>query len=443
MRGRRRGSESEGTKGARLANRFSRREACLILAGLMSGAGLAELAYRLSLEAALHRDLAFPVATYRVASRAYCEYDRQHGGRLPASRELWISFVQGGRLVWGTTASVANADGLGGRTTFAQYRAAKTKVLVLGDSFTHWNQGGDSWPDLLQAELARRGHDSLAVLNLARGTYGVLQMLDLAADAVESERPDLVLLAAIGDDFSRARWWCQSVPEDGVERWLLSPSPDGPWNDRGAVDEVLVASGADRAWCERVLAHGGSDDELLGLLNALFERRQRQFLLARRNPALLSFSTSYLANRLLRGDPYGEGVHVIPRVSFEDFGADRDALRAIHRLAQSNVPIRPFYLPLWRELRAGQLQLSRSHRRLKESLERLLGAEFLTVGDGCASPVPGPFDLSPYDLHPSRAGLEYYAGCIASEVEVSLTDNRMPRNAGTSVQGDRRAPNSH
>src|SRR5215218_2992923 len=80
--------------------------------------------------------------TYRATPWPCVEFDAAYGEHPIPDRRCWVNFVSDGRLVFGTTSSQYNSDGIGGRTTIAQYNAADKKVLVFGDSVSYWNQGG-------------------------------------------------------------------------------------------------------------------------------------------------------------------------------------------------------------------------------------------------------------------------------------------------------------
>jgi len=65
------------------------------------------------------------------------------------------------------------------------------------------------------------------------------------------------VIAAIGDDFTRSRWWSKEIRKDGITRWMLSERPDDYSDDRIAIDYMLVHPGATREWSLKRLAAGG------------------------------------------------------------------------------------------------------------------------------------------------------------------------------------------
>jgi hypothetical protein len=382
--------------------------AVLLALGFLLLAGAAEFAYRLR----LRRQLGSRPASYRVAPSMYVEYDAEHGERFKPNHELWVTYVENGRVVWGTTTSRSNADGLGGRTTLADYDSSAVKILVFGDSFTHWNQGNATWPDLLQDQLQRRLGASVGVLDFARGAYGVIQMLELAAEKAPELRPDLVVIAPIGDDFSRARWWCKEVQRDGVTRWMLT-SKDGAFLDyRYAVDELLIDPRATPGWCDSTW-HAGGYDPVVASLNARYASLSREIWAVRPPVDLFTPRDSYLLARLLGRDPFTVRRRTLPRVTFSDYRADEGASRAVATLRSLHVPIMLVYLPVTAEVKARKAMMPPQARRLKRSLERELGTSFEELEVGYPGPAPVPFDLRPFDRHPSRTALEFYATNVA------------------------------
>ncbi|HKH43107.1 MAG TPA: SGNH/GDSL hydrolase family protein [Thermoanaerobaculia bacterium] len=390
----------------------------LLALALVTGCTLLAMegAYRLWLQGRIaHWDGSL---NYKVTPRVYVEFDPRYGERFKPDSELWVSYVVDGRLAWGSVISRSNRDGLGGRTTIDQYRRAPVKVLVFGDSFTHWNQGGVTWPDLLQDHLRRALRRDVAVLDYARGGYGLLQMLDLAADKAAELRPDLVVIAAIGDDFTRKRWWCKEVRKDGITRWLLSERPDHFSDDRIAIDYMVVDPAATREWSQRRLAlaagggtHGEPDPVLAGA-NAQFRKLRDEVAAVRRDFHPWTLDRSYLLHRLTHGYPFAVPVRTIPRFDFDDFAADARTRSNLRRLAATGIPLLLVYLPTAPEMAARECLASRRTRRLMSSLEHLAGTRFRLVQREYRGKMPAKMDLLPYDAHPSRQGLQLYADTV-------------------------------
>ena len=110
---------------------------------------------------------------------------------------------------------------------------AEPPVLVVGDSFAHGDELGDSetWPARLQARLGRR------VINAAMSGYGLDQIvLRAEADALKA-RPGAIVLSFIADDVRRMEmkrvWgaekpWFEQAGGTLVERNVPVPPPPDP-----------------------------------------------------------------------------------------------------------------------------------------------------------------------------------------------------------------------
>ncbi len=411
----------------------------LSLGGCLLVLGAAEFGYRVFLK----RRIEARGPSYRVTPSMYVDYDEAHGERFKPDHEMWISYVENGRVVWGAVASRANADGLGGRTTLAEYDTSEVKILVFGDSFTHWRQGDVTWPDLLEQELRRRLGRRVAVLNFGRGAYGVIQMLELAAEQVPALRPDLVVIAAIGEDFSRARWWCREIPGDGYTRWILSEKKDGFGDYRYSVDELLIEPRATPGWCDSTW-HAGGYDPLVESLNERYRKLAREVWAVRPPVELRTLRWSYLLGRLLHGDPLHGRRRTLPRVAFSDYRNDPGAMAAIRTLRATGVPILLAYLPVEAEVRSGKALMAPQALRLMRSLEREMGIRFEQLQSGTAGRISDPFDVRPFDRHPSLAALRFYAvqvadRCMAAHVPaLNLAAGRAAR-PGSKVPGRAKA----
>jgi len=350
-----------------------------------------------------------PRVEYKVAPETYIIYDEKHGEKFKPNHELWVSYVKNGEVVFGTVVSRSNSDGLGGRTTIKEYESSSYKVLIFGDSFTHWNQNNASWPDLFQNSLNQSLGKKVAVLNYARGTYGILQMLDLAAEEVQERKPDLVIIAALGDDFTRDRWWCKEIEWHGFKRWMISSNKNSFSDYRYAVDEFLINPAATKEWCMNILNTNQHDDQVL-------QETHKQYLLIkgevegyRKKISLLSFDESYLFNRIVHGSPYRFAPQTIPRVSFNDYSDDKEAVISCEKLLLSNSKIRLVYLPTRLEIEDRKTHMSGQAETLMHSLEKMLKTDFIFLQNEIDDNNVGKIDLDPYDGHPNYEGLVLYS----------------------------------
>jgi len=372
---------------------------------------LAEFAYRIKIhriEQAKHKQ-----PTYSATSSLYRQFDEVHGEKFLPNSEFKITFIDKGRVVFGSVVSRSNVDGLGGKTTIAQYDAADFKILLFGDSFTHWNQQGVTWSDLLGDHLNGLSDKSVALLNYGRGSYGVLQMLGLAAEKVAQHKPDLVIFAMVGDDFTRARWWYKTIQWRGFQRGMIT-SRKGVFTDyRYAVDSTLINSRATLQWCETALASNNPEDPVLTELNQQYSRLRQEVDRVRGGFQLFNPRTSYLWRRIRNGHPYNYLGGALPRISMFTYSEDLQAVQDCETLTQFGVRLKLIYLPIHPEILAGEPYISPQSRRLLASLEELLGQKYVYLYDWMDDVGSiGKIDMLPYDGHPNYDGLALYAKTI-------------------------------
>lgn len=351
-------------------------------------------------------------STYRVANFPYSLYDANFGQRFKPNSKFTYFKVIGGKVAWCPEAvSISNKDGLGGKTTVDEYNRSEINILIFGDSFTHWNQQGYTWPDLLQERLTELINKKISVLNYARGTYGVLQMFDLAAAKIKEHEPDLVIFAFITADLTRNRWWTKTAYIDGYTRPLLSPRKD-LFDLRSASDEYLVNPSVSLGWCLRSLNNSSANPILKSLNHQYAQIRASTF--RARGIAPLSLTQLYLINRVLSGSPSKRILPIIPQIEFDNFASDNQLKGEVEEINASKVPYLLVHLPLMAEFKDSKMHANKQEASLLFSLEKLTGQRVGFIYEDIAKEeLPDKIDLLPYDSHPNFTGLKLYAQLIA------------------------------
>ena len=216
-----------------------------MLASVVVSLALAEIAFR------IYRSTPFGQrGSFRLAKSVYGLFDARFGQRFAPGSENVFAIVENGKVAWcGGVVASANQDGLGGKRTLADARAAEFVVFTTGDSFSHWKRDGLTIPDVVEARLRERTGVGVVNLDFARGTYGVLQMLTIAAEMYPEVKPRLVVIQIIGDDLTRGRWWTREAAIGSRTRAQISSRPDGFDDPRITNDE----SGGGRARHRRVV----------------------------------------------------------------------------------------------------------------------------------------------------------------------------------------------
>jgi len=383
----------------------------LVATGVCLSLAIAEIAVRAHVGSR-------PVS-FHIVNGVFGQYDREFGQRFPPSSKKVLSLVSDGRVTWcsGVIAS-ANVDGLGGRSTLADARNADYVIFTTGDSFSYWMQSALTIPDVVETLLGERTGLKVVNLNFARGAYGILQMLTLAAEMYPALKPQLIVVQFITDDLTRGRWWTREAVIDGRTRSQMASRPD--FNDpRTTNDEDVVDGRATEEWCRREL-HAARPDAVVKDSVSF-----RGVYLRSKGIAFEPFSLtkSYLIEAVWStffGRPFYSqtAFSLMPRVTAEEFLADPGYRAAIQKLKQSGVPVVLVHLPNKAEILFGRPFRGRATESIWTHLERDLGTRIVTLAELPNHPPPPPtIDLQPNNAHPNLDGIRFYGQYVATVLE--------------------------
>ena len=358
--------------------------------------------------------------TYRVIQEAHGIYSQEFGIEYVPGSQARILNITDGKVTWCPEGplSITNKDGLNGTSTYDDYSQAQYKIAVFGDSFTHWNQQGETWPDLLQRELSTATELNVVSLNYGRGGYGILQMLDLAGREVPKVRPDLTILAFIGGDLTRDRWWVIDSVVNGIRRDFISPDKKEEFNVSSSSDRWIVEPNASPSWCERAIKSSLPDSILSSITDKYAKIRGGS---ERVVYTPTSLTVIYLFNRLYYGYPFPDAMRPrIPRHTYDDFSDDSQAMDNAKKIIESSGEILLVHLPTRKEIIAGHY-LSRENNILAKSLESMFHRNIVYLGDSIQEPeLLGKIDLLPHDGHPNFDGILLYARKVSEHILDSL-----------------------
>jgi hypothetical protein len=356
---------------------------------------------------------------YRAYSRPTDRFDREFGyAYVPEANALFASVDRGYPAACRNVVinELGNTDRID-----RPYEEADFRVLIFGDSFSaNVHHGGLTWPDLFESDLDASLPSDVVVMNFARGGYGVLQMFDLAAAKAEELRPDMVIIAFISGDLERNRFWRSVRRIGGRTRWLVAAEPlEAPEPLWQSIDVALVHPGITAEWCQAMLGNNNRDDPILRELNGEYRRLRR----ALRQPLVFtSLRTSFLANRILHGDPFHgfDKPRKLPYFDQHDYAADPRFVESVRRLKRSGASLHLVQLPTYTEFLKGSY--SRTIRRISllASLERLTGERVIRILEHVSTPPKPRLDelfLPRYDGHPDVSGLQFYADAVRRALE--------------------------
>jgi hypothetical protein len=322
------------------------------------------------------------------------------------------------------------------------YASADLKILVFGDSFTAMQFDGVTWPELLQRRLEERLRRRVRVVNFARFAQGVLQMTDIAATTVPQWRPNFYVIAYITNDLVRPRFWLVNRKLRGYERALIMMSPHAepdPVTMTDVADYFQVNAKVTGEWCDHMtslkaeyalqqLKEDPVSRDLISEHETLREENTKP-LLKTGVWGRETFGTSFLYDRIVRGNPMIGLLSAMPRVGFrgvmalDRFDEDNEFRAAVERLRETGIPGILIHLPHIMEISKGTEFLYREDggmadaqgASLRESLERAFGVKSIGLVHRLSEEGsdPGAYVLSASDPHPNRLGLQLYADAIA------------------------------
>ena len=330
----------------------------------------------------------------RVAPASYGQVDDVLGIRyLPNTSVSYAYLDATGRVLECLPdISVTNSDGFRGLDTKPDYRTADHRVIVTGDSFSHWNNSGMTIVDHTKAQLNELVPDA-SLINVAGGTFGLEHMVVHAAAAIDemgASRPQLVAIQFIKDDITRD-WWYRKTMQDanGQSRARLAGSLECLATDSGCgSDEYLIEPRATQQWCEAQKGKESSDDISADLV-ASYKEIRGFFVYVRRVLARVG-----LIDR--------SATSVIPRVESVDASNTDRISRAIQRIRDSGADIALVYLPTVEEIKSGQIyEFTEIEHAVLRFYEERLGVPTIYPADYSAFDGVTNFTVSPFDRHPS------------------------------------------
>jgi hypothetical protein len=256
-------------------------------------------------------------------------------------------------------------------------------------------------------------------------------MLDIAAGEIPETRPDLLILAYITDDLTRARIWRRAETVNGRLRLFTTVSGDDQFDLSKSVDTIGLLPTATKEWCETSPAPGRGTDPVV---DEAEERHAAAVEHAGARMSLFTLQRSLLIDRIAYGNPFrafltgGSRPTVLPRHSMRRLEDDQRTAENMRVIRASGIPIAIVHLSTRAELRRGLEFVfadPEQEKSLIQSLEQGLGVPTITTRDN-APPIDSieTIGVTPTDDHPSRSGMDFYARAMLSGMErVGIVDN--------------------
>lgn len=415
--------------------------AALVIASAAAGFVAVEAVYRTWLygEAPQYFLQSIPnPETVSFFSRSLWAYDARYGYRYVRDTPVIAGTLSGGQTAGCRQLAPGDLGGLGRETSWRS--GAELKIAVLGDSFTALADGGRTWPDDLEDELARRLGKRVDVINLALDGIGILQMLDVAAGEVPRLKPDLVVLAFITDDLTRARVWRTTASAGGYLRVFTTTQPEREPSLADAVDTAVIAPRATLDWCRRQPPPERTTDPLVREIEARYRLAAQ---LAENRLDVYDFGYSLVYDQLVHGTPFRQldrpsKSSTNPRHALKDYARDPQLMQQLAALRASGTPLLVFHLASRSELRRNREYAFYDEARepaLVKSLAAVTHEPVLGTLGHLTTPVERLEDMgiSASDDHPSKHGMAIYGRAVAEAVARRL---RAPPSMAADVSGE-------
>jgi len=384
-----------------------------VVISVLLATATAEVAYRLY----LYIRLDLPAAgSYQAVNAPTSVYSKTHGYDYVPSSTFTMVTIRTGAVAM-CNQIVSNSDRNLGRERNPLYEHDPT-ILVVGDSFSdNAHLGGITWPDLMADRLSRDSGQPVSVLNYSRSGYGVAQMFSMAAEQVERNQAQLLLIPFILNDLTRARFWRTSREKDGETRFYQSASPALHPRLADSFDVSLVDADINDAWCGSALTRPDPENPVLTRLN---DRYKKLAITSDRETRLMTLSKSLLYRRIVEHDFSLKQARMVqlPGYEFQSYALDPLFRENLQRLKDSGVPIQLIRLPLYEELVQGAyIEGTPQEQSLLKSLEQASGSQVTPL----LPPNQPERDLAslfllPNDSHPSAAGAAFYAREVSQRI---------------------------
>jgi len=346
---------------------------------------------------------------FRVSDSVYGELDGNLGVKYKPDSAVSYAYVDTSGKVHDCikNLSVTNSSGFRGLDTTDDYINAPFRIVVSGDSFSHWNNEGKTIVDFMKLELQRSNIQASAI-NVAGGGFGIQQMLVSAASAVSEfgkRTPNLIVIQFIRDDITRAWWYSQSVKDDsGYTRARIARTTEClSVGSRCGADQYIVNPRATNDWCQSQLLRPDH--------NEVSESISRQYS----DIVGLNFTNTRRLLTEFTGLAFDRGA-ILPRITtIHDIKDDRFE-KALATLRRTGAKILFIYLPIESEIRAKRVSLSVLESEAISYYQTAINAPAIMPSDYSSFDHVKNFAVSKFDRHPSLELQRAYGNYVSKIV---------------------------
>lgn len=371
---------------------------------------LAEFAFRVYVISKYHvKEVDLRDKHLAYYSESLIVFDERFGYSYNPGKTVYEAGIKNGKLLGCSQPHDINIYG-NFEKDVSDFRAAESDskststILVFGDSFTSIPYDGETWVSLFSKKIKKTINPHISVLNFGRDGYGLLQMVELAAEKVEQYKPKLIIFSVINDDMQRKRFWRKMYSED--KAWYVMYDPN---DGKSAADSSVVQFVEPRitkSWCENTMANNG-EDPMVSELVANYERVAKEQV-NKLKPKFFS-NELFLLNQIRYGTPI---VHKSRMSGQFRFLQDKRFMDAASKLLKSKVPLYFVNLPMLEEMRDRKNHITSHQKELLEEALQIFGKKEIFFLADYLNPSREDllkFPVTKDDGHPSKFGIQLYA----------------------------------
>lgn len=373
-------------------------------------------------------------------------------GRWQYNRNVGFDFVSDGYITAdienGVFARCSIGNGVNARKniSFRQSRfdTASIRGALIGSSYTMGSSSsGELFHETLSDDIASKTGKDTWIENYSRDSYGVIQMMDMAAQVAITEKPDFLIIAFNTATVSMARHWRTVQPfENGFYNFyfLFSPNLSDIDDQKALLHRFVVHEKVTPSWCTDMNAALQNNDlEYLKQDSVIVATTARHKQILRNVPVpkadvnLLSITTSYLFNRIFHQnafwgmDVYADqqgGKRPLRILKYDD---DEMFRKAVKKLRKSEVPVMILHIPSYPEVKSGEEWAATGYAGIPQtqemslinSIEPSTGYAIESLLTRINAPRKDAADLAKRaegkntDWHPNKRGVLLFAEAVA------------------------------
>jgi hypothetical protein len=326
------------------------------------------------------------------------------------------------------------------------WAGAGVRGALVGSSYTMGSDRKEPlFHEILGEVLGKALGKNVLVENFSMDSYGVAQMVEMAAVVARRHRPDFIVIAFNSATLAMNRHWRLLKPAgDGFYDFYMIPHPDmqDPSPFTAQLHEYVISDRLTDQWCARMTAYAKAgnetalrNDPLVGALVARHQVNHRR----RHSPTLTvgfwSLEASFAYLRVAHGNPFWNlSIFAVPEnpnpvrpLAIDDYGEDGRFLDSVRALKESGVPFYVVHIPSFPEIESGDEWAAAGsvgvaadqERALAASLPARIGQPVLSLLPSIGAPRADADRLAvkardpAKDWHPNPRGVALFVSAVA------------------------------